>query len=159
MNGKGALGVAITGNLLQQRIKPVKLVPIQKFNLLLNLRLNGFQTGNMEFCRSIFQLLQPFSGKIGLLPDLDILIHSPAEFFKLSGGQHLPGFRQADPVVGSKAPIPAFNISLNSPLGIHEHFFKALNVLICFLMGAFFQDGEPAPPIVSIFHGGLIPLS
>ena len=152
LNGKRRLGVPITSNLLQQRIQPVKLVPIQKFNLLLNLCLNGFQPGNVEFGGSVFQLLQPFGGKIVLLSDLDILIHRPAEFFKLSSGQQLPGFRQADPVVGGEAPIPAFNIGLNLPLGIGEHFFKALKVFITLIVGAFFQNGEPAPPIIRIFH-------
>ena len=142
------MGVISAHHLLQHGINGIKLVPVQKFHLLLNLHLQGFQPGNMNPCRSVFQLLQPSRIKRRSFPGLNILIHVPPKFFKLSGGQHFPGIGQTDPIVGSKAPIPRFNFFLNGQLRFLIHLFNFLNSLFRLIESGIFQHGEPAPPII-----------
>ena len=111
----------------------------------------------MKTSRSVFQLLDPFFWKVGFLCGLHILFRCPLEFFKLSSSQHFPGFCQSNIVVGGKTLIPTFNVLLNCLFSFPVNIFKALKVFISLFVGRFFKNGEPAPPIVSIFHGVTLP--
>ena len=111
----------------------------------------------METGWSVFQLLDPIFWKVGPLCGFHILFSRPLEFFKLSSGQHLPGFSQSHLVIGGKTLIPAFNIPLNRLFSFPVNIFKGLKVFIRLFVGRIFKNGKPAPPIVSILHGVTLP--
>ena len=116
--------INLTGGFFRCRL----YLSVQNLCLLLNLQLEGIQSGDMYLGTCVFKLFYPCTVNGVFLAKLDVLVHRPLQLFEFAGGEQLFGISKGNVIVICKALIPNGNALFNLLHGVGKLAVKVFHI-------------------------------